>query len=91
MICKLSDNFNSVANRLEKRMCEIEGNVEKRLTVKFNTVIHDRVHKEVCQLKDQISTEVNELKEKVISLEKSYPILQDDVEPTSVKGRNGRL
>jgi transposase len=48
-------------------MCEIEGNVEKRLTVKFNTVIHDRVHKEVCQLKDQISTEVNELKEKVMS------------------------
>ena len=72
MISKLSDNFNSVANRLEKRMCEIEGNVEKRLTAKCNTVIHDRVHKEVCQLNDQILTEVNEFKEKVISLEKSY-------------------
>ncbi|VDI64972.1 Hypothetical predicted protein [Mytilus galloprovincialis] len=74
MINKLSDtcNFNSVATRLENRMCEIEGSVEKRVTVKFNTVIHDRVQKEICQLKDEMSTEVEEIKEKVMSLEKSY-------------------
>ncbi|CAC5382573.1 unnamed protein product [Mytilus coruscus] len=64
MISKFSDNFNNVATRLEKRMCEIEGNVEKRLTVKFSTATHDRVHKEVSTLKDEISAEINEFKEK---------------------------
>lgn len=72
MISNLSDNFNSVASRLESRMSEIEGNVEKRLTVKFDKVIHDKVKSEVGKLKDQISSEVNELKEKVVSLGKSY-------------------
>ncbi|CAG2192965.1 unnamed protein product [Mytilus edulis] len=71
MISNLSDNFNSVASRLESRMSEIEGNVEKRLTVKFDKVIHDKVKSEVGKLKDQISSEVNELKEKVVSLGKS--------------------
>ncbi|CAC5420375.1 unnamed protein product [Mytilus coruscus] len=72
MISNLSDNFNSVASRLESRISEIEGNVEKRLTVKFSNVIHDKVKSEVGKLKDQISTEVNELKEKIVSLGKSY-------------------
>ena len=71
LISKLNENFKSVADRLEKRMSEIEGNVEKWLSVKFNTVMHDRVQNEVCKLKDEINTEVNELKQKVVSVEKS--------------------
>ncbi|CAC5356030.1 unnamed protein product [Mytilus coruscus] len=51
---------------------DIEGNVEKRLTVKFNTVINDRVKGEVAKLKAEITTEVSEYKDKVETLEKSY-------------------
>ncbi|CAG2250065.1 unnamed protein product [Mytilus edulis] len=72
MITNLTESMNNLGSRLEKRMSEIEGNVEKRLTVKFNTVINDRVKGEVAKLKAEITTEVSEYKDKVETLEKSY-------------------
>ncbi|CAG2201731.1 unnamed protein product [Mytilus edulis] len=72
MITNLIESMNNLGSRLEKRISEIEGNVEKRLTVKFNTVINDRVKGEVAKLKAEITSEVSEYKDKVETLEKSY-------------------
>ena len=72
MIAKLAENVNSLGCKLEKRISDIEGNVEKRLTVKFNTVISDRVKNEVDKLKEEIDSEVNVVRDKVENLEKSY-------------------
>ncbi|CAC5407385.1 unnamed protein product [Mytilus coruscus] len=72
MITNLTESLNNLGSRLEKRISDIEGNVEKRLTVKFNTVINDRVKGEVAKLKAEITTEVSEYKDKVETLEKSY-------------------
>ena len=51
---ELSTSVNTMAVRIEKRMCDIETNVENKLTVKFNSVITTRVRDEVEQVRDDI-------------------------------------
>ena len=72
MISDLSANVMSVATRLEKRISDIEGNIEKRLTVKFNTVISDRIQNEVGKFKEECNDEIQNIKMKVDKIEKSY-------------------
>ena len=71
MISKLTESLDTLGNMLEKRISDIEGNVEKRLTVKFNTVITDGVKNEVDELKGEITSKVNGFKDKVETFEKS--------------------
>ena len=72
---------------LEKRISDIEGNVEKRLTTKFNTVITDWIQNEVSKVKDDLNNEVQNIKEKVEKIEKSYAEavtnMSRDVHPNS--------
>ncbi|VDI26274.1 Hypothetical predicted protein [Mytilus galloprovincialis] len=72
MISKLSDNLENVAFRLEKRITDIESNVERKLTAKFNTVITDRVKGEVSKVRDEIRSEIDSLKDNFNKLDKSY-------------------
>ena len=73
MIQELSANVKDISVRLERRIGEIEGNVEKRLSVKFNTVITDRVHNEVSKAKAEITAtvtaELHKVKDNVKALE----------------------
>ena len=91
MIAKLAENVNSMGSRLEKKISDIEGNVEKRLTVKFNTVITDRVKNEVDKLKEEIDSEVNAFKDKVENLEKSYAQIVASSDSRAVKESNVNL
>ncbi|VDI71637.1 Hypothetical predicted protein [Mytilus galloprovincialis] len=72
MISKLSNNLDNMAERLEKRICDIESNVERKLTVKFNTVITDRIKGEVEQVRSELKIELDTMKEKYEQLDKSY-------------------
>ncbi|CAG2233342.1 unnamed protein product [Mytilus edulis] len=68
MICKLANSLDTMSDRLERRISDIEGNIERKLTAKFNTVITDRVQKEVKQVRDEIS----ELKDKYEQIDKTF-------------------
>ena len=58
--------------RLGRRISDIESNVEKILTAKFNTVITERVKGEVNKVKEEVRTEIDNLKENFKRLDKAY-------------------
>jgi rRNA-processing protein FCF1 len=58
--------------RLGRRISDIESNVEKKLTAKFNTVITERVKGEVNKVKEEVRTEIDNLKENFKRLDKAY-------------------
>lgn len=58
--------------RLERRISDIESNVERKLTAKFNTVITERVKGEVNNVKEEVQTEIDDLKENFKRLDKTY-------------------
>ncbi|VDI50688.1 Hypothetical predicted protein [Mytilus galloprovincialis] len=72
MISKLSLNVESMGTRLEKRISDMESNMERKLTVKFNTVITDRVKEEVGKAKKDIQKEMKVIKENIEKLDKTY-------------------
>ena len=68
MMKQLKNNLNNMGERLEKRISNIESNLERKLTVKFNTVITDRVKGEVDKVRNDINSEI----EHVEKLDKTY-------------------
>ncbi|CAC5406643.1 unnamed protein product [Mytilus coruscus] len=91
MISKLSDSLDNVAFRLEKRITDIESNVERKLTAKFNTVITDRVKGEVSKVRDEVSSEIDSLKDNFKKLDKSYAEIIPNKEILRIKIRAHRL
>lgn len=63
MIEKLASSLDTMTNRLERRISDIEGSIERKLTAKFNTVITDRVKSEVRQARDEMKIELDLLKD----------------------------
>jgi rRNA-processing protein FCF1 len=72
MMSQLSSNLDSMGARLGRRISDIESNVEKILTAKFNTVITERVKGEVNKVKEEVRTEIDNLKENFKRLDKAY-------------------
>ena len=72
MMSQLSSNLDSMGARLGRRISDIESNVEKKLTAKFNTVITERVKGEVNKVKEEVRTEIDNLKENFKRLDKAY-------------------
>jgi len=72
MMSQLSSNLDSMGARLERRISDIESNVERKLTAKCNTVIMERVKEEVNKVKEEIHTEIDDLKENFKRLDKTY-------------------
>lgn len=72
MISKLSLNLDSMGTRLEKRISVMKSNIERKLTVKFNTVITDRVKEVVGKAKKDIQKEMKVIKENIEKLDKTY-------------------
>lgn len=75
MIEKLASSLDTMTNRLERRISDIEGNIERKLTAKFNTVITDLVKSEVRQARDEMKIELDLLKDKCDHLDKSYSVI----------------
>lgn len=48
------NNLDSDSTQLEKLICDMGSNVEKKFTTKFNTVITDRIKGEVSKVRDEI-------------------------------------
>jgi uncharacterized coiled-coil protein SlyX len=72
MMSQLSSNLDSMGARLERRISDIESNVEKNLIAKLNTVITERVKGEVNKVKEKVRTKIDNLKENFKRLDKTY-------------------
>ena len=72
MMSQLSSNLDSMGVRLERRISDIESNVEKNLIAKLNTVITERVKGEVNKVKEKVRTKIDNLKENFKRLDKTY-------------------
>ena len=79
--------------RLERRISDIESNVERKLTAKFNTVITERVKGEVNKVKEEVQTEIDDLKENFKRLDKTYAeiVSKEKIENVDIKFMCTRL
>lgn len=75
LILQLSSNLCNVSEKLERRIDELENNFEQRitdkLTDKISNLIDTKIQKELNTVRTEVKTDMNNMQDKINSLEKT--------------------